>query len=48
MRNIQCQRCALYLPDNRAGAVHIAGCRLYNGWTNYETVRREAKEGPMT
>jgi len=37
MRKIQCQRCANYFPDNRAGAVHIAGCRRYNGWANYET-----------
>ena len=34
---IQCSRCANYFTDDHEAAVHIAGCRQYNGWTNYET-----------
>jgi len=34
---IQCSRCANYFTDDHEAAVHVAGCRQYNGWTNYET-----------
>src|SRR5687768_3420585 len=37
MSKIQCSRCAEYFSDDRRGADHIAGCRRYNGWSNYET-----------
>lgn len=34
----QCNKCAAYFnPDTIDGAVHLASCREYNGWKNYET-----------
>ena len=36
-QQIQCHRCANYFLDDMTGAVHIAGCRAYNGWSNYES-----------
>jgi hypothetical protein len=36
-KKIQCNRCAKYFPDDKKGAVHIAGCRIYNGWSTYES-----------
>jgi hypothetical protein len=36
-KKIQCNRCAKYFPDDKKGAIHIAGCRVYNGWSTYET-----------
>jgi hypothetical protein len=36
-KKIQCNRCTKYFPDDKKGAVHIAGCRNYNGWSSYES-----------
>lgn len=36
-QRIQCNRCANYFPDDSTGAIHIAGCRVHNGWSNYES-----------
>jgi hypothetical protein len=34
----QCNRCAAYFdPDTIDGAVHLASCRMHNGYRNYET-----------
>lgn len=34
----QCSHCAAYFdPETLEGAAHLAGCRIYNGWKNYET-----------
>lgn len=34
----QCNKCANYYNTKSvAGAVHLASCRIYNGWKNYET-----------
>lgn len=34
----QCNHCAAYFnPNTIKGAVHLASCRIYNGWPNYET-----------
>lgn len=37
-RKIQCNHCPSYFDSATiAGAVHLASCRKYNGYTNYET-----------
>jgi hypothetical protein len=34
----QCNHCCRYFnPETIEGAVHLASCRIYNGYTNYET-----------
>ena len=34
---IQCSRCAKTFPAGTAAQVHMAGCRVHSGWSNYET-----------
>jgi hypothetical protein len=36
-KQVQCSRCASYFPTGPKADIHIAGCRRYNGFLNYET-----------
>ncbi len=37
-KRTQCNRCAEYFnPRTLKGVAHLSGCRIHNGWKNYET-----------
>src|SRR5262249_51996471 len=36
-KRMQCQRCGKDVSADAEGVLHLARCRAYNGWTNFET-----------